>query len=147
MLTPSHAPLMHGRRAAASTSSAGLVDIHVATLAAHHNKKLWRVSWCCINDWRCYSVLHLPATDTDVDNIWVRFVRSFPQLAFPCTLRTWMSALQSVGRWFLSGGGFLRFLKTAHLLNIERQEEFEADLHELAVCHLYPYQRSHRIHP
>ena len=33
----------------------------------------------------------------------------------PCTPRTWMSALQSVGGWFFGGcGGFLRFLKTAH---------------------------------
>ncbi len=67
---------------AASTSCAGLVDLY-ATLAAHHNKKLFGGSWCCINDWRCYSVLHLPATDTDVDNRRVRFVRSFPHLALP----------------------------------------------------------------
>ena len=69
---------MHGE--AASTRCE--VDMY-ATLAAHHNKKLFGGSWCCINDWRCYSVLHLPTTDTDVDNRRVRFVCSFPQLALP----------------------------------------------------------------
>ena len=67
----------------------------VATMSAHHINKLW----CCINDWRCYPVLHLPATDTDVDNRRVTLVRSFPQRALPVypqgvderiTLRWWL---------------------------------------------------------
>ena len=94
---------MHGE--AASTSCAGLVDLY-AILAAHHNKKLLGGSWCCINDWRCYSVLHLPATDTDVDNSRVRFVRSFPHLALPvhtqdvdeCITFSWWLVLRRLRR-------------------------------------------------
>ena len=39
----------------------------------------------------------------------------FHNLHCPCILRTWISALQSVGGWFFCGDdGFLRLLKTAH---------------------------------
>ena len=99
---------------AASTSYAGLVDLY-ATLAAHNDKKLLRGSWCCINGWRCYSVLHLPTTDTDVDNRRVWFVRSFPHLALPVHTQDVDERIsQLVAGSSAAVSSFLRFLKTSH---------------------------------
>ena len=140
---------------AASTSCAGLVDLY-ATLAAHHNKKLLRGSWCCINDWRCYSVLHLPATNTDVDNRRVRFVSSFPHLALPVYTQdveegitlSWWLVLHRRRLFTLSEDNPSTIMIKLCLMSvISCEQEFAADLHELAVCHLYPYQISHRVHP
>ena len=63
--------------AAVSASCAGLEGL-CATLTAHHIEKLWRRNRRWINGWHWYSILHLPATCTYVDNRRVWFSRTDP---------------------------------------------------------------------
>ena len=57
---------------------------------------------------------HLPATDTDVDNRRVWFVRSFPHLALPVHTQDVDERISQLVAGSSAAASFLCFLKTSH---------------------------------